>query len=70
MKDRIARAFGNFQDVQNGYISGAERRGEDCQEPGLLLRREEQEQENLMGSTGKQQLYVGKGNPLSRSSLE
>lgn len=37
MRDRIARAFGNFQDVQNGYISGAERRGADCQEPGLLL---------------------------------
>lgn len=55
MRDRIARAFGNFQDVQNGYISGAERRA-GAGKP--------------YGSYRKTVGVGGKGNPLSWSSLE
>lgn len=72
MRDRIARAFGNFQDVQNGYIPGAERRGADCQEPGLLLLGAERRAGagKPYGSYRKTVGVGGKGNPLSWSSLK
>lgn len=72
MRDRIARAFWNFQDVQNGYISGAERRGAGCQEPGLLLLGAERRAGvgKPYGSYRKTVVVGGKGNPLSWSSLE
>lgn len=72
MRDRIARAFGNLQSVQNGYISGAERIGADCQEPGLLLLGAERRAGvgKPYGLYRKTVVVGGKGNPLSWSSLE